>query len=155
MCCVALPCCLFDLACFFLPSFSSLIKTCIPHLSNSKRKYSLAFIDFIERPVAGYPRSEDSGAKVEVYLGRATSARSWNWKIYKCNFVTVLSTSLWSSLPLTRGRIRGLGLASALKHTYTLQHNPTAALWLFICTVCIRFPCSTPRNAQRRQEART
>ena len=26
MCCVALPCCLFDLACFFLPSFSSLIK---------------------------------------------------------------------------------------------------------------------------------
>ena len=24
-CCVALPCCLFDLACFFLPSFSSLI----------------------------------------------------------------------------------------------------------------------------------
>ena len=26
--CVALPCCLFDLACFFLPSFSSLIKTC-------------------------------------------------------------------------------------------------------------------------------
>ena len=27
MCCVALPCCLFDLACFFLPSFSSLIKT--------------------------------------------------------------------------------------------------------------------------------
>ena len=29
MCRVALPCCLFDLACFFLPSFSSLIKTCI------------------------------------------------------------------------------------------------------------------------------
>ena len=28
MCCVALPCCLFDLACFFLLSFSSLIKTC-------------------------------------------------------------------------------------------------------------------------------
>ena len=28
VCCVALPCCLFDLACFFLPSFSSLIKTC-------------------------------------------------------------------------------------------------------------------------------
>ena len=27
MCCVALPCCLFDLACFFLASFSSLIKT--------------------------------------------------------------------------------------------------------------------------------
>ena len=29
VCCVALLCCLFDLACFFLPSFSSLIKTCI------------------------------------------------------------------------------------------------------------------------------
>ena len=30
LCCFALlPCCLFDLACFFLPSFSSLIKTCI------------------------------------------------------------------------------------------------------------------------------
>ena len=28
VCCVALLCCLFDLACFFLPSFSSLIKTC-------------------------------------------------------------------------------------------------------------------------------
>ena len=28
MCCVALPCCLFDLACFFLSSFSSLIKIC-------------------------------------------------------------------------------------------------------------------------------
>ena len=27
VCSVALPCCLFDLACFFLPSFSSLIKT--------------------------------------------------------------------------------------------------------------------------------
>ena len=29
MCCVALPCHLFDLAYFFLPAFSSLIKTCI------------------------------------------------------------------------------------------------------------------------------
>ena len=29
VCCVALPCCLFDLACFFLPSFSSLIETFI------------------------------------------------------------------------------------------------------------------------------
>ena len=28
VCCVTLPCCLFDLACFFLSSFSSLIKTC-------------------------------------------------------------------------------------------------------------------------------
>ena len=28
VCCVALPCCLFDLACFFLSSFSSLIETC-------------------------------------------------------------------------------------------------------------------------------
>ena len=28
VCCVALPCCLFDLACFLLSSFSSLIKTC-------------------------------------------------------------------------------------------------------------------------------
>ena len=27
VCRVALPCCLFDLACYFLPSFSSLIKT--------------------------------------------------------------------------------------------------------------------------------
>ena len=29
VCCVALSCCLFDLACFFLPSFSSLIKICV------------------------------------------------------------------------------------------------------------------------------
>ena len=35
MCCVALPCCLFDLACFFLPSFSSLIKTCTCISGNS------------------------------------------------------------------------------------------------------------------------
>ena len=28
VCCVALPCCLFDFACFVYPSFSSLIKTC-------------------------------------------------------------------------------------------------------------------------------
>ena len=34
--------------------------------------------------------------------------------------VTALSVSLWSSLPLTGGRIIGLGLASVLKHTYTL-----------------------------------
>ena len=30
----------------------------------------------IERPGAGYPRSEGSGAKFEVYLGRATVARA-------------------------------------------------------------------------------
>ena len=29
VCCVALPCFLFDLACLFLPSFSTLIKTCM------------------------------------------------------------------------------------------------------------------------------
>ena len=99
--------CLTLLASFFLPSHLSLKLTCIAHLSNSKHEYSLAFIDFIERPVAGYPQSEDSGAKVEVYLGRATSARSWNWKIYRRNSVTVLSMSLWSSLPLTRGTYVG------------------------------------------------
>ena len=31
VCCFALHCCLFDLACFFFPSFSSLITTCIYH----------------------------------------------------------------------------------------------------------------------------
>ena len=62
--------------------------------------------------------------------------------------------SLWSSLPLTGGRIIGLGLASALKHTYMyiLQHNPTAAMWLSTCTV---YRCSTLRHAQHLVEART
>ena len=42
-------------------------------LSNSKRE---SFIDLIERPGAGYPRSEGSGAKFEVSLGRATAVRA-------------------------------------------------------------------------------
>ena len=33
-------------------------------------------MDFIERPGAGYPLSEGSGAKFEVYLGTATAARA-------------------------------------------------------------------------------
>ena len=37
MCCVALPCCLFDLACFFLPSFSSLIKSCFSVITSHGR----------------------------------------------------------------------------------------------------------------------
>ena len=47
--------------------------TCSARLSNSKRE---SFIDFMERPGAGYPRSESSGVKFEVYLGRATAARA-------------------------------------------------------------------------------
>ena len=104
------------------------------------------------RPGAGYPRSEGSGAKFEVYLGIATAAREQNWKIYRRNSVTTLSVSLWSSLPLTGGRVIGLGLASALKHMYTLQHNPTATTWLSTRAVYRR---STPRHAQCRLEART
>ena len=45
--------------------------TCSARLLNSKRE---SFIDFIKRPGAGYPRSEGTGAKFEVYLGRATAA---------------------------------------------------------------------------------
>ena len=41
MCCVALPCCLFDLACFFLPSFSSLIKTLYIHVFYQKNGSSV------------------------------------------------------------------------------------------------------------------
>ena len=33
-------------------------------------------MDFIERPGAGYQRYEGSGAKFEIYLGRATAARA-------------------------------------------------------------------------------
>ena len=36
----------------------------------------------------------------------------------------------------------GLGLASALKHTYTLQYNPTAGTWLSTRAV---YRCSTPK----------
>ena len=54
--------------------------------------------------------------------------------------------SLWSSLPLTGGRIIRLGLASALKHTYILQHTQTAATWLSTRAI---YRCSTPRHAQR------
>ena len=39
-CTMYMPCCLCDLACFFLPSFSSLIKTCILHSVN----YDFIFI---------------------------------------------------------------------------------------------------------------
>ena len=42
--------------------------TCSAHLSNSKRE------SFIE--AWSYPRSEGSGAKFEVYLGKAISARA-------------------------------------------------------------------------------
>ena len=42
-------------------------------LSNSKCE---SFKDFIERPGAGYPRSEGSGVKFVIYLGRATAARA-------------------------------------------------------------------------------
>ena len=43
-----------------------------------KRSVSAAesFIDFIQRPGAGYPQSEGSGAKFEVSLGRATAVRA-------------------------------------------------------------------------------
>ena len=40
VCCVALPCCLFDLACFFLPS---LIKTCIIRLEYLSNVNNLQF----------------------------------------------------------------------------------------------------------------
>ena len=42
LCCVALPCCLFDLVCFFLPSFSSLIKTCNMHANHTHTYKSVA-----------------------------------------------------------------------------------------------------------------
>ena len=45
---------------------------CNTRLSNSKRE---SFIDFIERPGVGYPRSEGSGAKLEIYLGTAAAAK--------------------------------------------------------------------------------
>ena len=117
------------------------VYTCNARLSNSKCE---SFID----AWSGYPRSEGSGAKFEVYLGIAAAARAL---IYRRNFVTTLSVSLWSSLPLTGCRIIGLGLASAFKHTYTLQHNPTAATWLSTRAV---YRCSTLRHAQRRLQAR-
>ena len=67
-----------------------------------------------------------------------------NWKIYRRNTVTALSVSLWSSLLLTGGRIIGVGLASVLKHTYTLQHNPTAATWLSTHAVLHAKACTMP-----------
>ena len=62
-------------------------------------------------------------------------------------------TNASSSFPLTGGRIIGLGLASALKYTYTLQHNQTAATWLSTSAIYRR---STPRHVQlqRHLEAR-
>ena len=116
----------------------------------------------LSRPGAGYPRSEGSGAKFEVYLifrnsysCQSPKSRTGRYvdatpsPLCRRNSVTTLSVSLWSSLPLTGDRIIGLGLASALKHTYTLQHNPTAATWLSTRAV---YRYSTPRHAQRRLE---
>ena len=48
---------------------------CTRSIRLSKSKYE-SFMDFIERPGAGYSQSEGSGAKFEVYLGRATAARA-------------------------------------------------------------------------------
>ena len=122
-------------------------------LSNSKRE---SFIDFIERLGASYPQSEGSGAKPEVYLVSATAALALrgNWKLYRRNFVTGLSVSLWRCLLLIGGRIIGLGLASALKHMYTLQHNPTCAAAAWLSTPAV-YRCSKPRHAQRYLEMRT
>ena len=36
---LCLPCCLFDLVCFFLPPFSSLIKTCMCHINYDTYMY--------------------------------------------------------------------------------------------------------------------
>ena len=48
------------------------------------------------RPGAGYPRSEGSGAKFEVYLGRATAARAIQAELedIQTHHVTALSVSL-------------------------------------------------------------
>ena len=89
----------------------------------------------------------------EDYLAIATAARAIRSELEDIQTQLrhhSLSVSLWSSLPFTGGRIIGLGLASALKHTYTLQHNPTAATWMSTRAV---YRCSTPRHAQHRLEA--
>ena len=83
----------------------------------------------LSRPGAGYPRSEGSGAKFVIYLGIATAARALRAELEDIQ-TQLRHHTLRSSLPLSGGRIIGLGLATALKHTYTLQHNPTAATWL-------------------------
>ena len=48
----------------------------VARLSNSKLESFIMLMDLIERPGAGYSRSEGSVAKFEVYLGRATAARA-------------------------------------------------------------------------------
>ena len=72
--------------------------------------------------------------KFEVYLGIATAARALeqNLKICRRNSVTAHSVSLWSSLPLTGGRIIGLGLASAFKQTYTTTQSNSSHVVVYI-----------------------
>ena len=100
----------------------------------------------LSRPGAGYPRSEGSGAKFEVYLGiaifscQSPKSRTGRYADATPSPLSKYAVSLWSSLPLTGDRIIGLGLANALKHTYTLQHNPRAVTWLSTRAV---YRCST------------
>ena len=62
--CVALPCCLLDLACFFLSSFSSLIKTCI--------------LQFAQNAFRALPPSTNpSGAEFDPEEDEPTLETSW------------------------------------------------------------------------------
>ena len=67
MCCVALPYCLFVLACFFLPSFSSLIKACThTHLKSHSLTHSHTQI--ISAEIAELQRARAvTSAKMEEY----------------------------------------------------------------------------------------
>ena len=67
--CVALPCCLFDLACFFLPSFSSLIKTCTSRHFPSPPLFLSAVIQTIERDFNLQPATQS-----RVIIGYTTTA---------------------------------------------------------------------------------
>ena len=51
-------------------------------------------MDFIERPGAGYSQSEGSGAKFEVYLGRATAARALRVELNRNKQIIIKSSLL-------------------------------------------------------------
>ena len=84
MCCVALPCCLLDLTCFFLPSFSSLINVVLfPGRLDRERIRTWAAKELQQENTPSTSQSS-SGLKVTTsgHTGRSKSPQRYNASMY-------------------------------------------------------------------------
>ena len=95
MCCVALPCCLFDLACFFLPSFSSLIKTCITSHNYIHNHYS-----YIPAHTHTHTHTLTHSHSHTLTVHPHWSARGWAalWRIFWCLLSSSSYQTNWETL---------------------------------------------------------